>query len=148
MLLTFSTLTRGLLESESTWLKTPCQDVDIVYQWEPNLSNSFFRFVPIVLEYTFIPSQDRWRAKDPVSKFHGFEHTTAASSAQSLPSSPRNYTHNSWSDERTCSTSSTIRTLTIIFAPIENPIPNKGRLGNIFLNHLTTCRTSHVDLAL
>ena len=35
-----------------------------------------------------------------------------------------------------------------IFAPSENPIPNKGRKGKFFRNQRTVCRTSQVARAL
>lgn len=41
-----------------------------------------------------------------------------------------------------------ILTLVRMLAPSENPIPNRGRLGKVFLNHLTVSLTSHVARAL
>ena len=56
-----------------------------------HVSNSLFRFPPMVLEYTSRPSQVRCSASDPASMFQGFEHTTAAFKTQLAPSSPRYY---------------------------------------------------------
>jgi hypothetical protein len=39
-------------------------------------------------------------------------------------------------------------TLVKILPPKEYPIPYKGLFGNVFLNHFTVCRQSHVALAL
>ena len=52
------------------------------------LSNSALMLVPIAREYTSNPRKDRCNAKDPASRFHGFESTIAAFRAHSEPSSP------------------------------------------------------------
>lgn len=48
-----------------------------------------FKFSAMVVEYTSFPIQLLCSAKLPCSRFHGFEHTTAASNLQPSPSSPR-----------------------------------------------------------
>ena len=104
--------------------------------------------VPIVFEYTSSPSHVDCSLTLLTSRFHGFEHTTAALSSQFSPSSPRYYRgavvrrdpHNAFLP--------IVRTLTRIFAPNENPSPNNGLLGNFSLSHFTTCLISHVARAL
>ena len=51
-------------------------------------SNSAFMLVPIAREYTSRPMNDRCRASEPTSRFHGLESTIAAFRAHSEPSSP------------------------------------------------------------
>ena len=58
------------------------------------LSNSALMLAPIAREYTSNPRKDRCNAKDPASRFHGFESTIAAFRAHSAPSSPM-YLHQS-----------------------------------------------------
>ncbi len=59
-------------------------------------SNKAFKFDAIVLEYTSSPNHDRCSTVEATSRFQGLEHTTAALSRQSEPSSPRYYPKNEY----------------------------------------------------
>ena len=111
-------------------------------------SSSPLILVPMVFEYTSSPSHVDCSLTLLTSRFHGFEHTTAPLNSHFSPSSPRYYkeavirrdSHNAFLP--------TVRTLTRIFAPNENPSPNNGLLGNFSFSHFTTCLMSHVARAL
>ena len=105
-------------------------------------------FVPIVFEYTSNPSHVDWSVTELTSRFHGFEHTTAPLSSHFSPSSPRYYKETVIRCDPHNVFLTTVRTLTRIFAPNENPSPNNGLLGNFSLSHFTTCLISHVARAL
>ena len=104
--------------------------------------------VPIVFEYTSSPSHVDWSLTELTSRFHGFEHTTAPLSSHFSPSSPRYYKETLIRRAPHNVFLTTVRTLTKIFAPNENPSANNGLLGNFSLSHFTTCLMSHVARAL
>lgn len=104
--------------------------------------------VPIIFEYTSSPSHVDWSLTELTSRFHGFEHTTAPLSSHFSPSSPRYYKETVIRSDRQYAFLTTVRTLTRIFAPNENPSPYNGLLGNLSLSHFTTCLMSHVARAL
>lgn len=94
-------------------------------KWKTHSSMRAFMLVHMTFEY-WSPTHDLWRAREPVSQFHGFETTTAASNRECEPSSPKYYTRFPSIRFRFLQRnprSPHSRTLTIILAPNENPRP-------------------------
>ena len=71
-----------------TFLRGQSMQAKSLAQGVTYLSNSAFMLVPIAREYTSKPRNDRCRASEPTSRFHGLESTIAAFRAHSEPSSP------------------------------------------------------------
>lgn len=111
-------------------------------------ANDGLNILPITLEYTCFPRSVRWRALFATSKSNGLPTAMAPLSGQPAPSSPT-YCRQKLAGGSQVSSNVVARpTFVKMFAPSEKPSANSGRFGKVALAHFTTCRTSHVALAL